>query len=162
MCHRCGGTEHVLIGTNERRCAECGETSTFVTMRAAGTPTPTQLEATLDHLRSMDRQRDVVFATADFPVYGLDERWMGLRSFSGWGHSNGVTSHLGLAFGNVADRESSLLRVDTHRARHASQLERSLVARTLVMQLGHEVDALLDDVPPSRSPTRIPTCSSRT
>lgn len=146
VCHHCGGTEHVLIGTNERRCTECGETSKFVTMRTGGNPTPAQLEAGLDQMRSIDRQRDVAFATADFSVYGLDERWAGLRSFSGWGHSNGITSHLGLAFGNAADRESSLLRVDTHRGSHASPIERYVLARTLVMQLGHEVDALPDDV----------------
>jgi hypothetical protein len=153
----------VEISDNQMRCDDCGHGSTFARLVASGAPgSSAEQQARIDRLLGQMEQRDRLFAGAPFPVYGLDARWTGLRSFGGWGNSNGVTTSLSLAFGDVGDQEAAQLRVETQRPEVVAldgtrnpMTDRSVVAHSLVMHLAHGVE-LPDDVRAIAFPARNP------
>jgi hypothetical protein len=93
------------------------------------------------------------FANAPFSPFALDERWVGLRSFGGWGGSNGETDDLYLAHGDPTDRTATLVRVETRLPQRVgldgtrvAALTPFVLARELVQHLWHETGDLPDHV----------------
>lgn len=156
MCHRCGGTAREEIDASHARCAECGQEFSFARLVAIAGDQPERTpeeQAQLDRLLNMHEHRDRMFETRPFPVYGLDDRWTGLRFIGGSGSSNGETSHLGLAYGDPVDPDAAHLRVDTRRPpriggtnRHDPHLDRMFLAKNLAGHLWRETGVMRDDV----------------
>jgi hypothetical protein len=157
MCHRCGGTEREEIDDSHARCAECGEELSFsrlVLMSDDDTARTPQEQAQLDRLvAEMRRRPDERFEARPFPVYGLDDRWTGLRFIGGSGSSDGETTLLGLAHGDPVDPDAPHVRVDTSRpqrigrtTRREPRLDRMFLAKNLAGHLWRETGVLRDDV----------------
>ncbi len=117
----------------------------------------------MDHLRSFDLQQARAFAAVTFPVFGLDSSWTGLRSFGGWGQSNGVTSHLSLAFGDLSDGDSPIVRIETRAPRPIGSgrdtdplVDQYMAASSLASHLERMTGALAPDVRAAAFPYQDP------
>ncbi len=149
LCPQCGSSvERIQISATESRCAECGVGGTSARLVAISDPAnPVAREEGLRRLLAMEGQRDQAFVDRPFPVYGLGRGWTGLRSFTGWGRSDGVTTSLSLAFGDPSDEEAPLVRIETSERRTAHpSAHRFSIARSLVMQHFGRLGPLPDPV----------------
>lgn len=100
------------------------------------------------------RYRDSL-ARRQFPVYGLDESWIGTRSIGGSGASGDKVTRIELAHGDVRDVNAPLVRVDTRHTTpvterdpntYAPLVTRSL-ARSLVQHLWRATGIYVDAIP---------------
>ncbi len=80
-------------------CTECGHGWTFARLRAIADPAA--VEPGVSRLLAMKAQEHRRFIEAPYSPFALDDRWTGLRSFGGWGGSNGGTDRLSLAHGEL-------------------------------------------------------------
>jgi hypothetical protein len=114
LCSQCG-TEFGRLSEHELRCPACGlgaTTSPLVMSRRSATePDWEMVERAAVARADADLAR---FRAAPFAVFGLDDRWTGLRWFGGHGSSNGRLCQLTLAYGeNPTDDHEPHVRVET-------------------------------------------------
>jgi hypothetical protein len=124
---------------------------------------PAQQQEGLERLLALDGQRDQAFAEAPFTVFGLDSSWTGLRSFGGWGTSDGITNHLSLAFGDPSDEDAPIVRIETRAPRVIGPgrapdplVDRYLAASDLVGYVARATGALAPDVRAAAFPYQDP------
>jgi hypothetical protein len=132
-------------------------------MVAVSNPSAVAREQAMDHLGSMDRERDRAFANAAFSVFGLDPRWTDLRSFGGWGKSNGITNHLSLSFGDPSDEHAPIVQIETRAPRAIGRdrdpdpfVDRYHAASDLVRHLARMTGALAPEVRAAAFPYQDP------
>jgi hypothetical protein len=112
---RCGSYRYERITETDSRCAECGLGRRSQPLGAWGPPpgapprVPSPDEARLRlQMQRMMESADSPFRDATFEPFGLDDQWTGLRSIGGQGSSNGVTTSITLAHGDLPRRGSGV------------------------------------------------------
>lgn len=123
LCSRCGAITEPLATERDGRgggsCPDCGlGYSTVVTAvftRETSEPVrPSSVQPLLQHSGDDHRARQAdILGRRTFPIFGLDQRWDGLRWAGGWGTSGDEITHIGLAHGDPYDPTAPLVRIGT-------------------------------------------------
>ena len=123
LCSLCGAITEPLAPAQDGRgggsCPDCGlGYSTVVTAvftrETSGPLRPGPDQPGRQHSRDDHRARQAdILRRRAFPIFGLDQRWDGLRWVGGWGSSGDEITHIGLAHGDPYDPAAALVRIDT-------------------------------------------------
>lgn len=132
----------------DSECVECGLASRGVQL-TLGSPDASSAPGP-EWLRSLAEQRTMAMYILDdvpFPLYGLDDRWMGPRSLGGSGSSGDTVGSVSLAHGHLVEQIGPEIRVETERdERFPPTMVLDLKARSLVRELAFKTGELRDDV----------------
>lgn len=137
------------VAPNQTECVECGLGATSITITLGGDAQshPPADPRAMAQLAANRERAQAVLSDPPFPLFGLDDRWMGPRSLGGTGSSGGETTSVTLAHGHLLEQVGPDIRVETKRdARFPVQALRALEARALVMRLAHHTGEMREDV----------------
>lgn len=141
-------------GRGEGACPDCdlGFNSAALVSRPTGGPLRDWWDRSRGRRqqRAHRAQREHVLRRRPFPIYGLDDRWTGVRWAAGWGGSGKDVQHIGLGYGDPFDDDAPLTRVFTWRLSPPMEgLTVANAARQLAEYLWHEAAAPHELVRPS-------------
>lgn len=137
------------VAPNQTECVECGLGATSITITLGGDAQshPPADPRAMAQLAAHRERAQAVLSDPPFPLFGLDDRWMGPRSLGGTGSSGGETTSVTLAHGHLLEQVGPDIRVETKRdARFPVQALRALEVRALVMRLAHHTGEMREDV----------------
>lgn len=137
------------VAERQTECVECGLGATTIALALTHSADPrSSIDPETMKLFAQHRARShAAFVNPPFPLFGLDDRWLGPRYFGGAGNSGGETTSVTLAHGHMLDQAGPEINVETKReARFPVDVVLAMDAGSLVLQLAHQSGEMRSDV----------------